>query len=743
MKRLMLIAVLVLLGVWQAFAQYPVISIRQLQEQPPDSLLLADALQGTQAARWTLQASPRMRHSGSFQGDTVTIVGLCVVPPRVLTFTGGGWTMLLYDTSGSPTPFGSVFVRATGDSASHLADGFLNVQRGWIIRMTGVVSEFPLNYNSLTQLAPIPGIPIVPLATGRPIPPPPTVTIDQFYNGLFSGGTVKYSTGEQYEGKIVQMVNLTLDSKVNTARGTFSMVDANGNQMTDYDASRFFTLGHGTIVGPPDSLWAIKYPAIGIGTRIDTIRGFITTVSGSESPRGYRISPIYRGDIVFGLVPLAVTTHRRNPVVVTPDSVARISAVVRKQTGGTGAATVSLLYSVNNGGWNTLPMTLSDTTYKANIPQQPADSFVKYFIKAVDSVGTSTTLASSALGAFGSDTSKGFFFYTSLNRPLTIRDIQYTPFVNGRSAYQGGTVSVSGVVTADTANIGRSPLGTGGTNAWYMQTGNQAWNGIWFADTNSTLLALRNGDSVKISGNVTENFDVTQIANFNAAPIVQATGRPSPTPVVLTSGTFGPTIGNGVPAAEQWEGMLIRLNNVVVADTIPTFADPTEFAVDDGSGPMLVRRDGRHRFSNVSADSATSGKTIVRQGQRISYLQGIVYYSFNRYKIVPRTNADWGTITSVDIDRQPGLPDVYSLAQNYPNPFNPSTTIEYNLPKSENVMLKVYNLLGQEVETLINQTQTAGKYTLRFDASRFSTGVYFYRLQAGQFSQIKKMLLIK
>jgi photosystem II stability/assembly factor-like uncharacterized protein len=85
----------------------------------------------------------------------------------------------------------------------------------------------------------------------------------------------------------------------------------------------------------------------------------------------------------------------------------------------------------------------------------------------------------------------------------------------------------------------------------------------------------------------------------------------------------------------------------------------------------------------------------------------------------------------------------FALHQNYPNPFNPSTVITYSLKKQSDVSLKVYDALGRETRTLVNKTQGAGTYTLRFEASELPAGVYYYKLIAGDYSDVKKMLLIK
>jgi hypothetical protein len=100
------------------------------------------------------------------------------------------------------------------------------------------------------------------------------------------------------------------------------------------------------------------------------------------------------------------------------------------------------------------------------------------------------------------------------------------------------------------------------------------------------------------------------------------------------------------------------------------------------------------------------------------------------------------SITGVE-NQQTQIPNEYNLEQNYPNPFNPSTIINYAVPKTSLVTIIIYDVLGREVRTIVNEERTAGNYSVQFNAGNLASGIYFYRIQAGSFVQTKKLILLK
>jgi len=133
-------------------------------------------------------------------------------------------------------------------------------------------------------------------------------------------------------------------------------------------------------------------------------------------------------------------------------------------------------------------------------------------------------------------------------------------------------------------------------------------------------------------------------------------------------------------------------------------------------------------FALVSKDSSYIGADIA-----VSNLRGIQDSKITVY--------DNFTITGIEEITQ--IPKEFVLYQNYPNPFNPSTTIKFTISKTEYVNLTVYNLLGQKVKTLVSEEKNRGSYEVMFNALELPSGIYFYRIQAGNFVKTKKMMLVK
>ncbi|OGU68364.1 MAG: hypothetical protein A2499_14935 [Stygiobacter sp. RIFOXYC12_FULL_38_8] len=143
---------------------------------------------------------------------------------------------------------------------------------------------------------------------------------------------------------------------------------------------------------------------------------------------------------------------------------------------------------------------------------------------------------------------------------------------------------------------------------------------------------------------------------------------------------------------------------------------------------------GPHVYS-AKADPADLYHITLRQGTA----SAAAAMTLDGIRIATTWNA---LLTATDVE-ETSIPTKYELNQNYPNPFNPSTVINYQLPEAGNVTLKVYDVLGNEVATLVNEFKQAGVYNAKFANSNLSSGIYLYRLQAGNFVSVKRMMLIK
>jgi hypothetical protein len=158
---------------------------------------------------------------------------------------------------------------------------------------------------------------------------------------------------------------------------------------------------------------------------------------------------------------------------------------------------------------------------------------------------------------------------------------------------------------------------------------------------------------------------------------------------------------------------------------------------------------GITKFTDLTENFAQTGtvKVSTIDGLPLGSLiwddtQNATYSAADRNARLTAVKAAYAASVGVEDITTP-LPESYKLSQNYPNPFNPTTKIDFTLAKASDVKLSVYNVLGQKVMTLVDSRMSAGKQSIVFDASKLTSGVYFYRLDAGNFSSVKKMLLVK
>lgn len=684
--------------------QYPLVTLQDIQFVP-DSII-------------NLGQDP----PSPLNGDTVEVKGCVLVSPlvdpsndrRPIIAAGARWVTYIEDENGNV--WGGLNILQEDTSAATGQQTFFDIiDTAQVVKFTGVITEYFTTTEMLYLVTPTTPISIENTLPKRPDP------IELQVSDFDDNGVYNYAS-EKYEGMYVILRNVQTSDR-NTSSGVFNFHDAAGNTMHMYDQSGYFTLRAHRLTG------LTNYDPPQDGTILSYIRGVINTRTD-----GYYIVPIYPGDIGPAIQsPPSITTIRRNSAEVATNQAVEISAKINDLDGTVQES--RLYYRVDSGQRMMLPMNYdpADSLYKATIPGLSSDSsVVDYYVWSMDN--------DSLVSINPIDTVHNVYFYLVLNRPVTIQDVQYSPFGGGYSGYTNYEVTLQGVVTSDTSDI----KGYGSTSfiRSYIQNGTGPWSGIELSfggSLGTELLTLQRGDMVTLTGTIQESFGVTVINNVTDYNVISS-GNPLPDPQVLSTGDIG-LLGDGEIQKEQWESVLVEYDNVTItnvnADGGSNFG---EMLVSDGTGDTRVElEDGNNSYHNGSGEPGT---IEVQLGATFQKLKGIMYYSFSNYKLVPRKDDDFVGYTTA-VREENSAPVSYNLEQNYPNPFNPSTKIVYSIPKESNVTLKIFNILGQQVKTLVNQSQRQGTYTVTFDAASLPSGIYFYSIEAGNYNEVKKMILLK
>jgi hypothetical protein len=287
----------------------------------------------------------------------------------------------------------------------------------------------------------------------------------------------------------------------------------------------------------------------------------------------------------------------------------------------------------------------------------------------------------------------------------TIAEIQYTEDSEGDSPMAGQIVSVSGIATVS------SDIFPG---KYCLQDKAEPWSGIFVSDTINTV---QEGDSISVTGIVYEDSCQTEITDVSEL-ILHGSGYSVPEPMLITPGVLD--------TSEAYEAVLVSLDTIFVINKKDTSDIWQVECLDTCKIGVWASYSYNPEF----------GDTLC--------LTGIVSHFEGEYRLQPRYDADIELlITDVNEEILSSLPVEYALSQNYPNPFNSSTMIKYALPEECHVLLEVLNIYGQRVAVLVNKKQISGFKDIEWDASLFSSGVYFYRLITGNYNQTRKMILLR
>ena len=211
------------------------------------------------------------------------------------------------------------------------------------------------------------------------------------------------------------------------------------------------------------------------------------------------------------------------------------------------------------------------------------------------------------------------------------------------------------------------------------------------------------------------------------------------------AGCCAPT-GNGVGWDSDGHGEIVGYRGPITLDGM----GPVPLAVRVGTSPNCGTNctnknwPWRYKVGNVWNNSFSSNRV-----EKLLELESLPVLYWEHSPQRPNLSLVDDGLTTLfdqivtDVISDTEIPENYFLEQNYPNPFNPNTTIKYSVPEQSKVIIKVYDLLGREAATLVNEDKFTGNYAVEFDASKLSSGTYFYRIQTGSFVETKKMILLK
>ena len=402
---------------------------------------------------------------------------------------------------------------------------------------------------------------------------------------------------------------------------------------------------------------------------------------------------------------------------------APVTVSVEVTQGSAAIASVVLSYESTDGASGDVALTDNGAgVYSGQIPAVADGAFVTYDITATDANSDSATTPEQS-------------YRVLFDGIDSIEDVQLTASGGpGGSPFAGITTSninIEAVVMSD--------VETSGLLTIQDDPSLEAWTGVFVEVTVDIAgLGLQPGDRVTITeATIGENFNVTELQD--ATLMRMSGGEPYAYKVVPTG-----VLAQDDATAEAHEGMALRFENVTITDAN---ADGPENPTPDDSnfGEWQFSSDGTEA-NEVRADDASDAieqdfnVTNFTIGQQLGAIQGLWWFSFGNYKLVPESPTDIDFTVDAEDGVQAGG---FALDRAFPNPFTSETNIAFEVGEAGPVTLKVYDVLGREVATLVDGTLAAARHEATFDARGLANGVYVYRLTAGDVVLTGRMTLVK
>jgi hypothetical protein len=250
------------------------------------------------------------------------------------------------------------------------------------------------------------------------------------------------------------------------------------------------------------------------------------------------------------------------------------------------------------------------------------------------------------------------------------------------------------------------------------------------------LRGIQAGDSILVQGKTSESNSLKVISDIDLIAFkVLSHDHSLPMPKVVTLKQIS-------VAGESCEAQLVKVINITVASADSLYKPATTYSIVDASDSSNAVSLRIPDVGDSNADG-TVVKRVVTFSGIVGQFSSSVSGGTDGYQLLAIDSTDL-VDNSLGVSRPgSGLPRTFALLQNFPNPFNPSTVISYQLPKAKKVRITVLDILGREVQTLMMGEQSAGYHSVTFQANNLASGVYLYRFQAGEFTQTKRMILLK